>query len=625
MKFEKEAEEIIKLVGGKENIVSLVHCATRLRFKLKNTSIPNKAELEKMKDVLSVVNSGGQYQVVIGNKVSDYFATITKKLGLNESSSDEKGEKVSIISMIFETISGAFSPLIPALAGAGMVKALLTVLTSFGLMSDTTSTYAILSAAGNGVFYLLPVFLGITLAKKLGANMFVGGAIGAALLDPSYTALIGAEGVVDFLGINVTPIDYASSVFPIFVSIFIYYWVDKLLKKIILKDLQLFLVPMFALLIMVPLTVILFGPFGTNVGNIISNSVMWLIERSNLLAGIVLGAGMPFLAIFGLHWGFTPITLQNLNTTGGDPIEGAAVAAVFAQIGIALGLFLRSKKHTQLRSLTGSTSITGILAGVTEPIIYGVILKYRRTIPILAIAGGIGGAICGAFGVTCNAYVFHNIFSAPVYTPFLGYVLGVGTALVIGTILAYFFGLNDEEIKEMEEESKSSAKENIEKEVTLESSKNQKEVEELASPIKGEQINLSEVDDEVFSSGAVGAGVAIIPEVGEVVSPVNGTVTTIFPTKHAIGIVSESGAEILIHIGLNTVALDGKYYEVHINSGDKVVKGQKLVSFDIEGIKSEGYSTVTPVLVTNTTDLKDVIVIENKSIDKGNTIIKIVH
>ncbi|MFR1824327.1 MAG: beta-glucoside-specific PTS transporter subunit IIABC [Clostridium saudiense] len=620
MKFEKEAEEIIKLVGGKGNIVSLVHCATRLRFKLKNTSIANKEEIEKMKDVLSVVNSGGQYQVVIGNKVTDYFDTISKKVGLKENSVDEKGEKVSIISMIFETISGAFSPLIPALAGAGMVKALLTVLTSFGLMSDATTTYAILSAAGNGVFYLLPVFLGITLAKKLGANMFVGGAIGAALLDPSYTALIGSEGIVDFLGINVTPIDYASSVFPIFVTIFIYYWVDKLLKKIILKDLQLFLVPMFSLLIMVPLTVILFGPFGTNVGNIISNSVMWLIERSNLLAGIVLGAGMPFLAVFGLHWGFTPITLQNLSTTGGDPIEGAAVAAVFAQIGIALGLFLKSKKHTELRSLTGSTAITGILAGVTEPIIYGVILRYKRTIPILAIAGGIGGAICGAFGVTCNAYVFHNIFSAPVYTPFLGYVLGIGTALIIGTILAYFFGLKDEEIKQMEEESKSLVKENEEK-INGELDA----IEEVVSPIKGEQIDLSEVEDEVFASGAVGVGVAIIPEVGEVLAPVNGTVTTIFPTKHAIGIVSDNGAEILIHIGLNTVALDGKYYNVHINSGDKVVKGQKLVSFDIEAIKNEGYSIVTPVLITNTTDLKDIIVIENKSIDKRNTIIKVVH
>ena len=616
MKFEREAEEIIKLVGGKDNVVSLVHCATRLRFKLKNTSVANKAELEKMKDVLSVVNSGGQYQVVIGNKVSDYFDTIIKKLGLKDNSSDEKGEKVSIISMIFETISGAFSPLIPALAGAGMVKALLTVLTSFGWMSDTTTTYAILSAAGNGVFYLLPVFLGITLAKKLGGNMFVGGAIGAALLDPSYTGLIGSEGIVDFLGITVTPIDYASSVFPIFVSIFIYYWVDKLLKKIILKDLQLFLVPMFSLLIMVPLTVILFGPFGTTVGNVISNSVMWLIDKSHILAGIVLGAGMPFLAVFGLHWGFTPITLQNLATTGGDPIEGAAVAAVFAQIGIALGLFLKSRKHTELRSLTGSTAITGILAGVTEPIIYGVILRYRRTIPILAIAGGIGGAICGAFGVTCNAYVFHNIFSAPVYTPFLGYVLGVGTALVLGTILAYFFGLKEEEIKEMENEVKSNDLVNENKSEGL---------EELVSPIKGEQINLSEVDDEVFSSGAVGSGLAIIPEVGEVVSPVNGTVSTIFPTKHAIGIVSDNGTEILIHIGLNTVALDGKYYDVHINSGDKVTKGQKLVSFDIEGIKKEGYSTVTPVLVTNTADLKDVIVIENNTIDKGNTIIKVIH
>lgn len=615
MKFEKEAEEIIRLVGGKENIVSLVHCATRLRFKLKNTSIANKAEIEKMKDVLSVVNSGGQYQVVIGNKVTDYFDTITKKIGLKDNSSNEKGEKVSIMSMIFETISGAFSPLIPALAGAGMVKALLTVLTSFGLMSDATTTYAILSAAGNGVFYLLPVFLGITLAKKLGANMFVGGAIGAALLDPSYTALIGSEGIVDFLGINITPIDYASSVFPIFVTIFIYYWVDKLLKKIILKDLQLFLVPMFSLLIMVPLTVILFGPFGTNVGNIISNSVMWLIERSNLLAGIVLGAGMPFLAIFGLHWGFTPITLQNLSVRGGDPIEGAAVAAVFAQIGIALGLFLKSKKHTELRSLTGSTAITGILAGVTEPIIYGVILRYKRTIPILAIAGGIGGGICGAFGVTCNAYVFHNIFSAPVYTPFLGYVLGIGTALVVGTILAYFFGLKDEEIKENEEESKSLSKEN----------KDLEGIEELVSPIKGEQINLSEVEDEVFASGAIGAGLAIIPEVGEVISPINGTVTTIFPTKHAIGIVSDKGTEILIHIGLNTVALDGKHYDVHINSGDKVVKGQKLVSFDIDAIKSQGYSTITPVLITNTSDLKDVIIMENKLIDKRNTIIKIVH
>ena len=613
MKFERESEEIIKLIGGKENVVSLVHCATRLRFKLKKTSAANKAELEKMKDVLSVVNSGGQYQVVIGNKVSDYYDTITKKLGLKETSSEEKGEKVSMISMVFEIISGAFSPLIPALAGAGMVKALLTVLTSFGWMSDSTTTYAILSAAGNGVFYLLPIFLGITLSKKLGGNMFVGGAIGAALLDPSYTGLIGAEGSVDFLGLSVTPIDYASTVFPIFIAMFIYYWVDKLLKKIILKDLQLFLVPMFSLLFMVPLTVILFGPFGTTVGDVISNSVMWLIDKSHILAGIVLGAGMPFMAVFGLHWGFTPITLQNLSTTGGDPIEGAAVAAVFAQVGIAIGLFLRAKKHSELKSLAGSTAITGILAGVTEPIIYGIILRYKRTIPILAIAGGIGGAICGAFGVTCNAYVFHNIFSAPVYTPFFGYVLGVGVALVLGASLSFFFGLRPEEIKEIESET-----------IKVES-KNESKLEELLSPIKGKQINLSEVEDEVFSSGAVGVGIAIVPEKGEVTSPVNGVVSTVFPTKHAIGIVSEKGTEILIHVGIDTVALDGKYYDLHINAGDKVKIGQKLVSFDIEGIKSEGYSTVTPVLVTNSNDLEDVIVMNNKKVKEDDVIMGVVY
>ncbi len=370
---------------------------------------------------------------------------------------------------------------------------------------------------------------------------------------------------------------------------------------------------MFSLLIMVPLTVILFGPFGTTVGDVISNSVMWLIDKSHVLAGIVLGAGMPFLAVFGLHWGFTPITLQNLATTGGDPIEGAAVAAVFAQIGIALGLFLRAKKHTQLKSLTGSTALTGILAGVTEPIIYGVILRYRRTIPILAIAGGVGGAICGAFGVTCNAYVFHNIFSAPVYTPFIGYVLGVGTALILGTVLAYMFGLKEEEIKEMEAEKVSDIKEDDNK------------IEELVAPIKGKQINLSEVEDEVFASGAVGVGMAIVPSKGEVVAPINGVVSTIFPTKHAIGIVSDNGTEILIHVGLNTVALDGKYYDVNVNAGDKVKKGQKLLSFDIDAIKKEGYSTVTPVLVTNASDLADVIVIENKEIEENDSIIKVVH
>ncbi|EKS4343425.1 PTS glucose transporter subunit IIA [Clostridium botulinum] len=620
MKHERESEQIIKNVGGEDNIISLVHCATRLRFKLKDTSKADKSELEKMSDVLSVVNSGGQYQVVIGNKVTDYFETITKKLGLTSEIKQKKGEKISIISKVFEVISGGFSPLIPALAGSGMIKTFLTILTNMGWMSDASTTYAILSAAGNAVFYFLPIFLGITLAIKIGGNPYVGGVIGAALLEPTFTALIGSKGAVTFLGIQVIPVSYAATVFPIFIAIFIYYFVDKFLKKIILKDLQLFLVPAISLLIMVPLTVILFGPLGTNVGDIISNFVMWLINVNHILAGIILGGGMPFMVIFGLHWGFTPITIQNLSVLGGDPIEGAAVAAVFAQIGIALGLFLKSKKHSKLKTLSGSTAITGLLAGVTEPIVYGIILRYKKTIPILAISGAIGGGICGAFGVTMNAYVFHNVFSMPVYTPFFGYLLGIGTALGVGAVLAYFFGLKPEEIQEMEKEVNEFKSNNSKANVHTKSN-----VEEIFSPLDGKQIKLSEVEDEVFSSGAVGEGLAIIPAKGEVVSPVNGVVSAIFPTKHAIGITSERGVELLIHIGLNTVALDGKYYENHVKNGDRVRIGDLLTSFDKEKIEEAGYSTVTPIIVANTSELVDVIIEEYAEVKKGESVIKVIH
>lgn len=616
MKLKQEALQIIDLVGGRENIISLVHCATRLRFKLKDSKKANKQALQGMKDVLSVVSSGGQYQVVIGNKVTDYYAAIIAELGIaQEPSTEEAGEKTSVMSKVFEVISGAFSPLIPALAGAGMIKALLTVLTTLGWMSDAGTTYAILSSAGNAVFYFLPIFLGITLSIKLGGNPYVGGVIGAALLEPNFTGLLESDKAVTFFELPVTPIDYAASVFPIFVAIFIYHFLHKGLTKIIYKDLRLFLEPMLSLLIMVPLTILLFGPFGTTVGDSLSAGVMWLFDKSSLLAGIVLGAGMPFMVIFGLHWGFTPITLQNLANTGGDPIEGAAVAAVFAEIGIAIGLFLKAKKHSELKSLAGPTAITGILAGVTEPIVYGIIMRYKRTIPIVALAGGIGGGILGVMGVTCNAYVFHSIFSAPVYTPFFGYVLGIGSSLILGAVLAYFFALKPEEIDAMDTETV---------DAISESSKEDKHVEEVASSMQGKQIQLAQVDDEVFASGAVGQGLAVFPEKGEVLSPIDGVVTTVFPSKHAIGLTSNKGAEILIHVGLNTVALDGKYYETHVKNGDKIKKGDLLITFNKEKIEEEGYSTVTPIIVTNSPEYADIVIEDREQVSHQDVVMKLI-
>lgn len=587
MKFENESAAIIRLIGGEKNIDSLVHCATRLRFGLKDDTKANKGELQKLPYVMSIVQSGGQYQVVIGSNVSDYYATILAMAGLSDQETGSSKKTSFNLNAVFEIISGAFSPLIPALAGSGMLKALLTVLTQFNWLSAESSTYVILSAASNAIFYFLPIFLGITLSKRLGANMYVGGVIGAALLEPQFTGLIGVENT-NFLGLPVQAVDYATTLFPIFAAIFIYQFVDKFLKKIIYKDIQLFAVPMLSLMIMIPLTVILFGPFGTFFGDLLSGSVMWLFEKSRILSGIVLGGGMTFMVMFGLHWGFTPVTLDNLTRLGGDPIEGMALAAVFAQIGIAVGFFLRAKKHSKMRALAGPVALTGVFAGVTEPIVYGIILRYKRLLPIVAISGGLGGAVLGAFGVTMNAYVFHNIFSLPVYCPLVGYLIGITVSLLSGALLAYFFGVKESELTEFEAEPESVAESILTNSATP-----------IYSPVKGQVMPLAEVEDDVFASGIAGQGIAVIPDEGIIRAPFAGTVVAVFPSKHAIGIKSDQGVELLIHVGLNTVNLNGEFFDVNVENGATIARGDRLLTFDRQAILDKGYQLSTPVIVTN--------------------------
>ena len=587
MKFENESAAIIRLIGGEKNIDSLVHCATRLRFGLKDDTKANKGELQKLPYVMSIVQSGGQYQVVIGSNVSDYYATILAMAGLSDQETGSSKKTGFNLNAVFEIISGAFSPLIPALAGSGMLKALLTVLTQFNWLSAESSTYVILSAASNAIFYFLPIFLGITLSKRLGANMYVGGVIGAALLEPQFTGLIGVENT-NFLGLPVQAVDYATTLFPIFAAIFIYQFVDKFLKKIIYKDIQLFAVPMLSLMIMIPLTVILFGPFGTFFGDLLSGSVMWLFEKSRILSGIVLGGGMTFMVMFGLHWGFTPVTLDNLTRLGGDPIEGMALAAVFAQIGIAVGFFLRAKKHSKMRALAGPVALTGFFAGVTEPIVYGIILRYKRLLPIVAISGGLGGAVLGAFGVTMNAYVFHNIFSLPVYSPLVGYLIGITVSLLSGALLAYFFGVKESELTEFEAEPESVAESILTNSATP-----------IYSPVKGQVMPLAEVEDDVFASGIAGQGIAVIPDEGIIRAPFAGTVVAVFPSKHAIGIKSDQGVELLIHVGLNTVNLNGEFFDVNVENGATIARGDRLLTFDRQAILDKGYQLSTPVIVTN--------------------------
>jgi len=632
MDHKKMGDDIVRLVGGEANINGLVHCATRLRFNLKDSKKAERETLEKHEGVITVVESGGQFQVVIGSHVAHVYAEIMKNRdfgGESSSTAETTGEKTSVLSKVFEIISGSFSPLIPAMAGSGMLKALLTVLTMLGWMSDTSDTYLILSAAGNAVFYFLPIFLGITLGMKLKANPYVAGVIGAALLEPNFTGLMDKGSDVSFLGIPVVMMSYSASVFPIFISISIYALLDKLLKKIILKDLQLFLVPMIALMIMVPLSAMAFGPFGTNVGDWISSGVTWLIDVSGILSGIVLGGFMTFMVIFGLHWGFTPITIQNIGV-GGDPIEAMAAAAVFAQIGVAFGIFLKAKKDKTLRTLAGSTSLTGLLAGVTEPIVYGLVLRYKRVIPIVVIAGAVGGAINGHFGVKMTAYVFHNIFAIPVYTPTAVYIIAIVCSFAIAAVLTVMFGYESKtksavsEIKDTHTDTISESTRPKEIPVAPEVKTAEVKKEQIHSPLTGKAVALSTINDPAFSTGAMGKGLAIVPEIGEVVSPVDGVVTSLFPTGHAIGLTTGAGTEILIHIGINTVALKGKHFNPVVQEGDIVRQGDLLIQFDIEQIKQAGYETVTPVIVTLTQHEVDVFETSQEHVQKNDVLLTLV-
>lgn len=589
--LEKEAKELLALVGGKENVNQLVHCATRLRFELKDEGLAKKKEIEAKPYVLSVVISGGQYQIVIGPKVTEYFAALMQLLNLDENKKTDEGkQKISLL----KVISGAFSPLIPLLAGAGMIKALLMVLVEFGLLSDASSTYAILSAAGNSVFYFMPIFLGITLSKQFGGNMYVGGAIGAAMLEPSFTGLIGQEGV-NFLGISVVPVDYATTVFPIFIISFVYAFLDKQLRKIVKQELQMFLVPMICLLVLVPMAILVFGPFGTTIGNLVSSFISMLFEFSNLLAGLVLGATYPFLTILGLHRGFTPITLQNLSQFGGDVLEGAAVCCVYAEIGIAIGAYLKGRKGSKIREIAGPTILTGFLAGVTEPILYGIVMRYKRLMAIVAIAGGVGGAINGLFHVTMNAYVFHNLFSVAMmtYSPFVPFLIGCAAALATGLLLTYFWGIPVEDSADFQAPGEAALPQTQPTSHTAQSF-------DIAAPANGTVIALEQVEDEAFAQGAVGQGAAILPTDGKIYAPADGQISMVFPTGHAVGMQCNNGAELLIHVGLNTVELKGKYFTVHVKDGDTVKKVQLLLECDIEQVRKAGYPLTTPVLVTNT-------------------------
>ncbi|TWT27288.1 beta-glucoside-specific PTS transporter subunit IIABC [Planomicrobium sp. CPCC 101110] len=635
MKYEKLAKEIIENVGGRENINSVVHCITRLRFKLKDESKANTEILKDMDDVVTVMKSAGQYQVVIGNQVPDVYKAVVEVGGFSSNTAvEEESGDTNLFNRFIDIISSIFTPILGVLAATGMIKGLNALFIALGWLDTTSGTYQILNAIGDSLFYFFPIFLGYTAIKKFGGSPFIGMAIGAALVYPALSGVTAGEPLytlfsgtifespvfITFLGIPVILMSYASSVIPIILAAFFAARVEKGFGKIIPDVVKTFVVPFATLLVVVPVTFLLIGPIATWAGQLLGQGTMFIFNLSPIIAGLFIGGLWQVFVIFGLHWGLIPIAINNLTVYGSDPVLGMMFAASFAQIGAVLAVWMKIKDQ-KLKTLSIPAFISGIF-GVTEPAIYGITLPLKKPFIMSCIGGAVGGAILGFAKSSLFMVGGLGIFGIPTYISpteglnfaFWAVLIAIAVAFVIGFVLTYLFGMS----KVTTAADSSTEKVTVQKDEALLVGN-----QIVASPMQGIVVPLSELEDAAFSSGALGKGVAIEPTEGKLFAPVSGTVTALFSTKHAIGITADSGAEILVHIGMNTVQLNGKHFTAHVAQGAKVEKGQLLIEFDIEAIKQAGFEVTTPVVVTDTEKYADVQPTTDKQVKWGEPLISL--
>ena len=592
------AKELVKELGGNSNISNVAHCATRLRFILKDESIVDSGKVAKIPGVITTVQAGGQYQVVIGNHVQDAFNFVMELVTVDESQTGDAENKVGVFSKMIDIISSIFAPFLYTLAACGILQGILGIFVALNAIDTAGGTYQILNFVSWTAFTFLPVLIAVTASKKFGVNTYVALVIACALVSPDYINMVNAGDPVYFLGMKVQLLSYTSSVIPIILSIWIASYVQKFFDKYLPIVIRNLFSPMFTIAIMVPLTLLAFGPIGNTVGGAIAGAYNFLYGLSPIVAGIIVGGLWQVLVIFGVHWGITPVTVGNYAALGYDTFTGLQASAVFGQAGAALGVFLKTKDK-DMKGVSLSAAITGLF-GITEPAIYGVNLRLKKPMVCGCISGAVAGAVAGAFNAVSWGYNMPGIAIIPAYFKaghmgqFLGFLLSIVIAFVLGVILTWIVGF-EENVEENAAET-----ENV-KDKTAENEDNVKPEMVFACPVKGEVIPVSEVKDEVFASKGMGDGVGIIPSEGKVYAPFDAVVEAVFPTGHAVGL-SEDGVEVLIHIGINTVELDGKGFKVHVQQGTQVKKGDLLVTFDKKFIEEQGYDTTVIFILTDMGD-----------------------
>ncbi|MHC5229197.1 beta-glucoside-specific PTS transporter subunit IIABC [Enterococcus sp. LJL99] len=592
------AKKILHIIG-ESNVTYMTHCATRLRFNVKNESEISLNELDQVEGVIKSQKKHGQLQVILGAKVTGVFSELEKMILIEEGTTIERSEiKKNPLSQIIETISGCFSPIIPVLIGCGMVKSVTAILTTFSLVSPDSDTLKIFNLIGDLLFYFFPFFLAVSAAKKFRTNEYLAVALAGALMYPTIMqgATMAAEtGIssLDFLGLPILLVSYKSTIIPIIISVWIMSYVYKWANKLIPDTFKVLFVPMIVLFIMVPLELVLVGPFGSYVGQWVAQGVTWLYNANGVLGAFLFGTFRPLLIIFGMHYAITPINTQLIAEYGYSVISPANLTGNLAQAGAGFAVFFLLKNKVE-KSVAFTSSITGLF-GVTEPVMFGFNLKYKKPMIFAMLGGGIGAAYINYFGGGATAIILPGILALPTYIAdsYIHIIIGILISIIfafIGTMLA---GIKENSLP-------------IEKNTSIDQLS--KEIN-LTQPVEGEIVSLEKVPDEVFSSKSLGEGFAIIPSEGKVYSPFEGTVTMLFPTKHAIGLRSKEGLEVLIHIGIDTVEMNGDGFSSYVKMDDTIEKGQLLIAFDLKKIADHNLNSIIPILFTNFEEFSNVIVV----------------
>ena len=626
MNYQELGDKILALVGGRENVTGLTHCATRLRFNLKDEGKAQTEALKKTPGVLGVVVSGGQYQIVIGNDVNHVYRPIAEKCSLTQDGGGDrqKGEKKGIGARLIDTITGIFTPVLPAITAAGMLKAVLSLLVAFKLVDTAASTYQVINFMADAAFYFLPVLLANSAAKKFGCNPYLAMMLGGMMLHPNFINMVTASKesgeAIRLFFIPIYNASYSSSVIPIILSVWFMSLVEPLADRISPKPIKFFTKPLLTALVAGAAGLAVLGPVGYVIANWIAAGVTGLNTYVSWLVPMILGGVFPLLVMTGTHYGIIPIGINNRMTTGFDTIVYPAnLASNIAQGAAAFAVAVRTRK-AEIRQVASSAGITAV-CGITEPALYGINMRFKTPLISACIGGAAGGLFMGLFTVKNYGGGSPGLMTLP------GYIGGdtlrdlmlacIGAAIAFVITFAVTFVLYRDE---KEEARVPAAAETDASEQILPVSEDQAASRNgmtVCAPVKGRLVPLSKVNDPTFAEEILGKGAAIIPEEGNFVSPVKGRVITVFETKHAIGIAADTGAEILLHVGLNTVNLQGRHFEALVKDGDAVEVGTPILKVDLKALREAGYDTITPVLVTNSMDYAEVTAMEEKEVTSG--------